>query len=139
MAKDESLGIFHCLGRVLNPKRKQHNNSWRVDCQLDQLIDELSTQPNSIASLLFENYLKYFGDFGDLCKASDIMSVTQILFEKWTEKQEVLVLGLWIVVFGLMVSNEHKVSKWNQITGSRRIKKRYLFLMIAINFILFYY
>lgn len=123
MARDETLGLFHSLGRVLNPKRRELRHSWRLQCEIDPLIDELSTQPATTGAFLFENYLKYFGSFDDVYKAAEILSDAQLFLEKWTEKHEMMLFGLYLVVFGLMVCNEHKVSKWNQLRGPTKLKK----------------
>lgn len=123
MMRDETLGLFHGLGRVLNPKREQRGDSWRIQCDFDRLVDEFSTQPNSIFSFLFENYVRYFADAGDGVKAAEVLSVADVLLGKWKETQEGLGIGLWFVVLGLMVHNEHKVSKWNQIKAPTKISK----------------
>lgn len=124
MIRDETLGLFHSLGRVLNPKRTTSSqNSWRLECNLDPLVDELNIQPMTTVPFLFENYLKYFGDLDDARKAAEVISSSQILFEKGGEKQECMFCGLYLIVFGLMVCNEHKVSKWNQLRGPRKVKK----------------
>lgn len=123
MTKDESLGLFHSLGRVLNPKRKETNNGWRLQCALDPLIDELSTQPSTFVAFLFENYPKYFGNLDDAANVADILSVSEIMLKQWSENRESLLFGLWVAVTGTMVYNEHKVSRWTQITGPKRINK----------------
>lgn len=123
MARDEQLGLFHGLGRVLNPKRKDHEGTWRLNCDLKPLMDEFSTHPSSINMFLHENYIKYFGNLANIAEAARVLSEAQIFLDLWTEKQEMLVIGLWICVLGLMVYNEHKVSKWNQIRAPTKIKR----------------
>ncbi|KAF2903042.1 hypothetical protein ILUMI_03139 [Ignelater luminosus] len=123
MSKDEMLGFFHGLGRVLNPKRIEINNSWRIQCDFNALIDQLGTQPSVFSAFLQENYLKYFGDLNDVQKAADVLSQAQVFLEKWTERNDILVYALWISVLGLMVFNEHKVSRWNQIKAPTKVKR----------------
>lgn len=123
MSKDEMLGFFHGLGRVLNPKRIEINNSWRIQCDFNALIDQFGTQPSIFNAFLQENYLKYFGDLNDVHKAADILSQAQVFLEKWTERNDILVYALWVSVLGLMVFNEHKVSRWNQIKAPTKVKR----------------
>nr|CAH7718275.1 unnamed protein product [Callosobruchus chinensis] len=124
MSKDESLGLFHGLGRVLCPKREKVGTSWRLCHDVGKLVDEFAIQPSMFVSFLFENYLKYFGDLKDACHASEILSVCTGLLDRWTGDQESLIPALWTAVLGLMVFNEHKVSRWNQIRGPVKFNKR---------------
>ncbi|XP_048520062.1 cell cycle checkpoint protein RAD17 [Dendroctonus ponderosae] len=123
MARDEALGLFHGLGRVLNPKRRNEGIAWKLDCDLQKLVDEFSIQPAKFTSFLFENYLKYFGALGDAQKTADILSFSLGLLENW-ENHELLLMALWTAVSGVMIFNEHKVSKWNQIKAPRKIERR---------------
>lgn len=120
MSRDENLGLFHGLGRVLNPKRDDNN---RISCDFDRLVDEFSTQPGIFTGFLFENYLKYFGDLADVNEASEILSLSQTFLEKWIDRHDILTFAVWISVLGLMVHNGHKVSRWNQIRAPTKVKK----------------
>lgn len=122
MIRDETLGLFHGLGRVLNPKRKDEGNSWRLNCDVQKLVDEFSIQPAKFTAFLFENYLKYFGDLEEVQKSSEYLSLSTRLMENW-DNHDTLVLALWISVLGLMVFNVHKEKKWNQIRGPRKLDK----------------
>nr|CAI5858988.1 unnamed protein product [Callosobruchus analis] len=124
MSKDESLGLFHGLGRVLCPKREKVGTSWRLSHDVGKLVDEFAIQPSMFVSFLFENYLKYFGDLKDACHASEILSICAGLLNRWSGDQETLIPALWTAVLGLMVFNEHKVSRWNQIRGPVKFNKR---------------
>lgn len=125
MERDETLGLFHGLGRVLNPKwNEDSNNRERLNCDFDKLIDEFSTQPTMFMSFLFENYLKYFGDFNDAAKAAEIMSFSIKFLDSYVDRHEILLYGLWVSVLGLMISNRHKVSKWTQIRGPVKIERK---------------
>lgn len=124
MMRDESLGLFHGLGRVLNPKFERKGERLVVQCDFDKLIDEFSSQPQTIENFLFENYIRYFGDTEDLCRAAEVLSVSDAFFNnKWREGHDGVVMGLRFIVLGLMVFNKHKVSKWNQIKAPTKIKK----------------
>ncbi|CAG9767162.1 unnamed protein product [Ceutorhynchus assimilis] len=122
MRRDETLGLFHGLGRVLNPKKIEQNGTWRLNCDMQKLVDEFTIQPAKFASFLFENYLKYFGDLEDIEQAAEILSFSHKLLENW-DSGETLTIALWIAVLGLMVCNQHKVSRWNQIKGPKKIEK----------------
>lgn len=123
MMRDETLGLFHSLGRVLNPKREQKGDRTVIQCDFNRLIDEFSTQPTKIQNFLFENYVRYFGDAVDATKAAELLSVAECLLDKWKDGHDGVVMGLWFVVLGLMVVNVHKVSKWNQLKAPTRAKK----------------
>lgn len=120
-SRDENLGLFHGLGRILNPKRKQLSNSWRLNCDIEKLVEEFSIQPILFITFLFENYLKYFGTINDTTKAAYILSFSINFINNWIDKKDTVVTGLWISTLGLMIYNEHKVSKWNQIRGLTKL------------------
>ncbi|CAG9839662.1 unnamed protein product [Diabrotica balteata] len=122
MTRDLSLGLFHGLGRVLNPKRREVGNSWRLSHNIESLVDEFSTQPQMFTAFLFENYLKYFGDINDVAKAAEFLSMSVRFLENW-ERHETLVFALWISVLGLMIFNEHRVSRWTQIRAPSKITR----------------
>ncbi|CAH1164628.1 unnamed protein product [Phaedon cochleariae] len=124
MSRDENLGLFHGLGRVLNPKRKDVPEGWRLNYDMEKLIDEFSTQPQQFHSFLFENYLRYFGELRDAWRAAEVLSMSAKFLENWTDRHETLLFALWISVLGLMIFNEHKVSRWTQIRAPTRITKR---------------
>lgn len=121
--RDGNLGIFHLLGRILNPRRKEHSNSWRLDCDLEEIVEEFMTYPNTGLNLLKHNYLKYFDDFDEACEASDVLSQTQIFMESSFDQLELQELALWYCTLGIMIANKHKVSKWNQIKAPKRNKE----------------
>lgn len=124
MEKDETLGLFHGLGRVLNPKWKEWGDSKRLNCDVEKLIDEFSTHPAIIMSFLFENYQKYFGDLNDATKAAEILSFSVKFLDNFVDRHEILLYGLWVSVLGLMNFNKHKVFKWTQITAPVRIERK---------------
>lgn len=121
--RDNRLGLFHLLGRILNPKRKEDKNTWRLDCNLNEIVDELATYPNSGLSFLQHNYLKYFGDFSDVCNATHILSQTLKFTERNIHSNELNYLGLWYCTSGFMIHNKHRVSKWNQIRAPKKLNK----------------
>lgn len=124
MERDETLGLFHGLGRVLNPKWIEINGMERLNCDVEKLIDEFSTQPSIFMLFLFENYLKYFGAFNDAKKAAEILSFSIKFLDNFVDRHDILLYGLWVSVLGLMVSNKHKVSKWTQIRGPVKVEKK---------------
>ncbi|KAH1025919.1 hypothetical protein HUJ05_010539 [Dendroctonus ponderosae] len=105
------------------PQSHTQSIAWKLDCDLQKLVDEFSIQPAKFTSFLFENYLKYFGALGDAQKTADILSFSLGLLENW-ENHELLLMALWTAVSGVMIFNEHKVSKWNQIKAPRKIERR---------------
>lgn len=142
MERDETLGLFHGLGRVLNPKWKEDGNIERLNCDFDKLIDEFSTQPSMFTAFLFENYLKYFGDFNDAAKAAEIMSFSVKFLDSYLDRHEILLYSLWVSVLGLMICNRHKVSKWTQIRGPVKIERKVINNVQLVGFDstdLFYY
>ncbi|RZC43154.1 cell cycle checkpoint protein RAD17 [Asbolus verrucosus] len=124
MSRDENLGLFHALGRVLNPKFTEVNNCWRLNCDIEKIVDEFSIQPGIFTAFLFENYVKYFGDVNDACKAAEILSLSETFLDRWVDRHDTLIFALWLSVLGLMTFNKHKVSKWNQIKGPSKITKK---------------
>lgn len=123
MIKNERLSFFHSLGRILNPKRDEIDGSWRLKCNIEALVDEISIQPSTFNSFIHSNYIKYFGDVNDVSNAADILSISQKFLNKWDNRTDVLQYALWVPIMGLMIHNEHRVSKWNQITAPRKTNK----------------
>ncbi|KAI4456116.1 cell cycle checkpoint protein rad17 [Holotrichia oblita] len=123
LLKNERLSFFHGIGRVLNPKRVEKNGSWRLKCDIQALVDEIGIQPTTFNSFIHNNYIKYFGDIHDISNAAEILSFSQIFLNKWENRENFLNYSLWIPIMGLMVYNQHKVLKWNQITAPRKHKK----------------
>lgn len=123
MAKDNPLGLFHGIGRVLNPKRTQVGESWRLQYDFDNLIDEFSMQPTIFNAFLHENYLKYFGDLSEAQQAADLLSESDSVFGCWGDCRDTLLYSLWLTVLGFMTFNEHRLSKWTQITAPTKIMR----------------
>lgn len=124
MAKDEVLGLFHSIGRVLNPKWQENATKSRINCDINVLVDEFLTYPNAALGFLQENYPKHFGKAQDVCEAADILSFSQKIVEKWYQNYTDNVSeGLWIAVLGLMVSNTNKITAWNPIRGPKKVGK----------------
>lgn len=119
--KDESLGLFHSVGRVLHPKIDADTK--RIHHDIGALVDEFSTQPTTFMGFLHENYLRYFGDLTDVMHACTCLSEGQQLMDKWSERRETDAIGLYVVVMGFMLHNKHRVSMWNPIRGPFKIKR----------------
>lgn len=137
MMRDESLGLFHGLGRVLNPKTQQKGDRCTIQCDFNRLIDEFSSQPNTIQNFLFENYLRYFGDAEDVCRAAEVLSISEAFLNTWKDGYNGVVIELWFIILGLMVFNKHKVSKWNQLRAPTKMNKKqgvFLCLLFIITF-----
>ena len=131
MVRDESLGLFHTLGRVLNPKRRQEGDSWRLQCDLEALVDGLAFHPSSYVGFLHENYLSYFGNIEDASRAADVFSLSQKFVGGFREGVDVGAYGLWTATMGAMVYNEHRIAKWNQIRKPRECRKTYVRMPLA--------
>lgn len=106
---------------MLNPKRTELG---KLDCDVEKIIDEFSIQPTKFTNFLFENYLKYFGNDNDVFEAAELLSISQGFFNKWVDHQDTLVYALWVAVLGVMLANKHKLSRWNQIKGPKKVTKR---------------
>lgn len=122
MLRDEALGLFHGLGRILNPKFKEDTTVLQLNCDVEKLVDEFSVQPTNCINFLFENYLKYFGDIVDSSQASEYLILAQRFLCNWGEdRQNIVNYAVWLGILGLMINNRHKQAKWTQITGPRKI------------------
>lgn len=126
IGKDEALSLFHGIGRILNPKRIDMDNSWRLDCDINGLVSKFDTQPKMLISFLFHNYPKYFGDLKDVCQAVEKLSISNLFLQKWFESTALNEYPIWIAVMGLMIFNRHRVKSWNPIRKPDKISKRIL-------------
>lgn len=121
MNKDECVGLLHGIGRVLYPKRVQTGDEWKFEHEPESIFNEFITQPSTFVNFLYENYIKFFSNFNDICQGADILSFSQLLLSKWRDDDLIAQYGLWYAITGLMVVNEKSLSKWNSVVGPKHI------------------
>lgn len=125
MARDQSLGLLHGVGRVLYPKRTPTTTPggrWSFEHPAEETVNQFITIPSVFVSFLHENYLRYYGDFADARAAAELLSDAELLMAQWQDREEIILYGLWISIQGLMVHNKHAVPKWNPVQGPKHLK-----------------
>ncbi|GLV32964.1 Rad17 [Carabus blaptoides fortunei] len=122
MARDQSLGLLHGVGRVLYPKRIPTPHGWTFEHAAEDIVNQFLTIPSVFVSFLHENYLRYYGDFTGVQAAAEVLSDAEMLMAEWQDRAEIHLYGLWISIQGLMVHNKHAVPKWNPVQGPKHFK-----------------
>ncbi|XP_013186926.1 cell cycle checkpoint protein RAD17 isoform X2 [Amyelois transitella] len=124
IGKDQTVSILHGVGRVLNPKVTEENESRMLTHKPSDIIEQFLSQPSSFVNFLEENYLPHFSSADHADKAAAALSDADYLLAEWREKmcQE---YGLYTAVAGLMLANKAPVSAWNPVRGPKNMKIQY--------------
>ncbi|XP_008557215.1 cell cycle checkpoint protein RAD17 [Microplitis demolitor] len=115
--REESLGLLHGVGRVINPKREPSDKSpgsWKFVHDPDDIASYFQSHASVFLHFLHENYLNTMEKIEYVDVASDIMSLSDTLFSEWRDPN-LTKLNLSLCIRGLMVSNETPVLRWNPV------------------------
>eukprot|EP00039_Didymoeca_costata_P007635 m.102131 g.102131 ORF g.102131 m.102131 type:complete len:405 (-) comp13761_c0_seq5:417-1631(-) len=133
--RDNSLVIFHALGKFLNPKRQVSLGSQdeAERCKLppwaakhfrmpfvnhmdpEAIIDQSHLLPTMFSSYLHENYLSFFSDLDDVVDASEWFSVADAISDLSLDKK-VMKYPALITSQGLLHANNHpSQGKWRPL------------------------
>ena len=112
--REESLGLLHGVGRVINPKRVPNGNSWKFAHDPDEIAAFFQSQATVFLRFLQENYLNTMRGIEDVDVCGDILSLADVLNSEWRDPN-LHKVTLSFCVRGVMVANEKPVSGWNPV------------------------
>ncbi|XP_070689825.1 cell cycle checkpoint protein RAD17 [Pempheris klunzingeri] len=128
--KDSSLFLFRALGKILHCKRGNHEGVVAAECapgpglppqlshhhrealQVDpELVVERSHMSGEFFNLyLHQNYLDFFSEMEDVDRASEYLSVADLLTADWTSRSIMGEYGSSVATRGLLHSNSQHIS-----------------------------
>lgn len=112
--REETLGLLHGIGRVINPKRIQIENNWKFVHDPDELAAFFQSQATIFLNFLQENYLNTMRDIEKVDVCTNILSLADVLNSEWRDSN-LNKVTLSFGIRGLMVTNETPVSGWNPV------------------------
>ncbi|XP_008946232.1 PREDICTED: cell cycle checkpoint protein RAD17-like, partial [Merops nubicus] len=117
--KDASIFLFHALGKIIYCKREPmsesevpqlpaHLSEYRRDTLLIQPEDivEKSHMSGSMFNLyLHQNYVDFFSDIDDVMRASEYLSIADVLCSNWSTRLEMEKYSASVATRGVIHSN----------------------------------
>ncbi|XP_076232328.1 rad17 checkpoint clamp loader component [Calliopsis andreniformis] len=113
-AREESLGLLHGVGRVINPKRTQDGSSWKFVHDPDEIAAFFLSQATVFLNFLQENYLNTIRGIEEANVCANILSLADVLNSEWRDPN-LARATLSFCIRGIMVTNEKPVSGWNPV------------------------
>lgn len=130
-ARDSSLVLFHCLGKVLHAKRDPKTMDETENCiplakdrrhkltgshSVEHIIDDVGMTTDAFSLFLQENYLPFFSDIDHVLAAADHLSAANLLHGPWRHRDALAPYLGEISARGLMYANERPQSSgWKPI------------------------
>nr|XP_050853120.1 cell cycle checkpoint protein RAD17 [Vespula vulgaris] len=112
--RKESLGLLHGIGRVINPKRIEIENSWKFVHNPDEIAEYFHSQTSTFLYFLHENYINTIRFIEESSISADVLSLADILNSEWRDTN-LNKLSLSLSIRGIMVANESPVTGWNPV------------------------
>ncbi|XP_012523873.2 cell cycle checkpoint protein RAD17 [Monomorium pharaonis] len=111
--REETLSLPHGVGRVINPKKVPHGDSFKFVHDPEEIAAFFQSLSVTFVQFLQENYLKTIRTIEEATVASDILSLSDVLNSDWSDRKDLSKVALSYCIRGLMVANEKPVSNWN--------------------------
>ncbi|XP_011871318.1 PREDICTED: cell cycle checkpoint protein RAD17 [Vollenhovia emeryi] len=112
--REEILGLLHGIGRVTNPRRKWHGNSYKFVHDPEEIAAFFQSQSVVFVQFLQENYLNTMRTMEEATVAADILSLADVLNSEWRDRN-LSKVALSYSIRGLMLTNEKPVTGWNPV------------------------
>ncbi|XP_025193546.1 cell cycle checkpoint protein RAD17 [Melanaphis sacchari] len=125
---DESLDLFHSIGRVIYPKREMINSplQFKFTHNPDNLAENFAMQPSTVLGFLQENYLTRFSSLTDICKGADAISAADVMlssdFMFGVSIYDISLSSLSVAVRGLMLANEKPIKVFRPIVKPKHFQ-----------------
>lgn len=120
-SREETLGLLHGVGRVINPKRKIEGNVWRFTHDPDELALYFQTMSQTAISFIHENCLGTIGENMNAAESAlEAISLADILSSEWRDNK-VQRVALSYCIRGVMVANDSPVSQWNPVRKASNV------------------
>ncbi|KYN22821.1 Cell cycle checkpoint protein RAD17 [Trachymyrmex cornetzi] len=84
--REETLGLLHGVGRVINPKRQSYENSFKFVHDPEEIAAFFQSQSVVFVKFLQENYLNTIRTLEEAAVASDILSLADVLNSEWRKR-----------------------------------------------------
>ena len=93
--KDQSLVMFHALGKILYAKRSELNEDFSLPQMLqkhkrkvlksnpDEVIEKTTLSPDAFNCFLHHNYLPFFTKVQDVQRLSEYFSMSDLFLSEW--------------------------------------------------------
>ncbi|OAD62799.1 Cell cycle checkpoint protein RAD17 [Eufriesea mexicana] len=112
--REETLGLLHGIGRVINPKRIQTEDKWKFAHDPDEITAFFQSQATVFLNFLQENYLNTIKEIEKADACANILSLADVLNSEWRDPN-LAKITLSYCIRGVMVTNEKPVSGWNPV------------------------
>ncbi|KAL6426625.1 hypothetical protein ACFW04_009195 [Cataglyphis niger] len=116
--REETLGLLHGVGRVINPKKQSDGDSTKYVHDPEEISAFFQSQSVVFVQFLQENYLNTIRTIEEATVASDILSLADVLNSEWRDRNLGKV-ALSYCIRGLMLANEKPVTGWNPVKKPR--------------------
>ncbi|XP_072745520.1 cell cycle checkpoint protein RAD17 isoform X1 [Anoplolepis gracilipes] len=116
--REETLGLLHGVGRVINPKKESDGDSSKFVHDPEEIAAFFQSQSVVFVQFLQENYLNTIRTIEEATVASDILSLADVLNSEWRDRNLGKV-ALSYCIRGLMLTNEKPVARWNPVRKPR--------------------
>ncbi|XP_034939120.1 cell cycle checkpoint protein RAD17 [Chelonus insularis] len=116
--REESLGLLHGIGRVINPKRVPDGDSWKFVYNPDDIASHFPSQATTFLRFLHENYLNTMSNIDHVATSANILSLSDVIAREWQDLN-LIKLNLSLCIRGIMVPNDSPVQKWNPVRKPR--------------------
>jgi hypothetical protein len=116
--REETLGLLHGVGRVINPRKASDGDSSKFVHDPEEIAAFFQSHSVVFVQFLQENYLNTIRTIEEATVASDILSLADVLNSEWRDRN----LGKVAVSYcvrGLMLANEKPVTGWNPVKKPR--------------------
>lgn len=114
--REETLGLLHGVGRVINPKKESNGDSFVHDPE--EIAAFFQSHSVVFVQFLQENYLNTIRTIEEATVASNILSLAEVLNSEWRDRN-LSKVALSYCVRGLMLANEKPVNRWNPVKKPR--------------------
>ncbi|OXU28242.1 hypothetical protein TSAR_010768 [Trichomalopsis sarcophagae] len=113
--REETLGLLHGIGRVINPKKNVEGKSWKFVHDPDDLASSFQTHSNTFIKFVHENYMNTMGfNMDGATKAIDVISLADVINSEWRDNN-IHKVALSYLIRGVMLANDKPVSQWNPV------------------------
>lgn len=127
-SKDETLDLFHSIGRVIYPKREPIDSPLQFKFTHDpnNLVENFAMQPSTVLGFLQENYLPRFSNLNDICEGAEAISTADVMlssnFMFGVSIYDISLASLSVAVRGLMLANKKPIKTFRSIVKPKHFQ-----------------
>jgi len=135
--KDQNLGLFHALGKVLYAKRRpekeleplaphlERHRRNKLEAVPEQVFDKACISEDGFANFLHHNYPAFYTSVQDVDRLASYLSEADLLLQDWgiTGKMDIKEYGLSVSTRSIMFCNQNPA----KVVGLRKMNKPELY------------